>query len=154
MRFGRPPRAPEKANLQDVAKRLADPWEPSDRERLVAEWRAQGATDDDVAKLSAEEDEAETVRVLPCNMETVRVYCRCAWDVEVAPMSGTIIHKGITAQEIEAACNLLRVPEDRRGEVSEGVRIMANAAGPILNKKSGKGSGSDDDFQHAARGHA
>lgn len=102
--------------------------------------------------MSAEEDEAYTVRVFPENMQAVKVYCRCQWEVEVAGMSGTIVHKGITAQEIEAACRLLRIPPGRWEEVSQGVRVMANAAGPILNKRKGGGS-SDDEFRKAARGH-
>lgn len=113
-----------------------------------------GATDEDVARLSAEEDEAQTVRVFPENAEAVKVYSRCQWSVEVAGMSGQAIYTGITAQEIEAACRLLRIPAGRWEEVSQGVRIMANAAGPVLNKKAKGNGGTDDDFQHAARGHA
>lgn len=102
----------------------------------------------------AEEDEAHTVRVFPENMETVKAYGRCQWEIEVAGMSGTIIYKGIAAQEIESACRLLRIPPGRWEEVSQGVRVMANAAGPVLNRKNRGGGGNDDDFHRTARARA
>ena len=153
MPFGRRRRAPAKANLEAVARRLADPWEPSDQERLAAELRAQGADEETVARWLAEDTKANTVQVLRENAETVKVYCRCAWTVIAAGMPAVLVETGISATEIEAACRLLDIPPGRWAEIAEGVRIMANTAGPIRNKRKGRSSG-DDDFASMARAHA
>jgi Phage related hypothetical protein (DUF1799) len=76
------------------------------------------------------------IKVLHKNVETVRVYLKCAWTVAVG-MSGAVF-VGITAQEIAAACHLAGVPRSRRESVADGIRIMQSKAGPLLNKKAAR----------------
>lgn len=119
---------------------------------VAAELRAQGYGEDVVEAQLAKDDKANTIEVLSEHMEIVKVYCLCQWTVVGVGISG-VAETGISAQEIEAACNLAKVPDGRRDEVAGGVRIMANAAGPIRNRKKGRSS-ADDTFANAAAAHA
>lgn len=111
-----------------------------------------GADEETVAKWKADEAKAQRVEVLTENVETVAVYSRCQWTVISAGMAGAVIETGISAQEIEAACRLMQIPPGRWAAIAEGVRIMANAAAPIRNKRDKGGGWSDDTFaSHVGR---
>jgi hypothetical protein len=44
-------------------------------------------------------------------------------------------HQGIANAEVIATCMALHVPRPEWGEVLMGVRVMVNAARPVLNEK-------------------
>jgi hypothetical protein len=119
---------------------------------MAAELRAQGFDEETVAAELARDRKSNTIDVLSEHMEIVAVYCNCQWTAVSVGMSG-VAETGIAAQEIESALRLLCIPTGRWAEIAQGVRIMANAAGPIRNKRKGKTS-ADDSFANAAAAHA
>lgn len=80
-------------------------------------------------------DGPTVVEVLACNWRTVQVYQACAWSKAPVFTGKTLrwIHEGIAAAEIMAAMRGLGVPRAARQRVFEGIRVMVNAAAPVLN---------------------
>jgi hypothetical protein len=77
------------------------------------------------------------IEVQAQNWETVKVYGHCSWEKEaiVGTKEVRFVYHGIPAQEIRAACVLLRIEREKWPLVTSGiVQIMVPAAKPLLNK--------------------
>lgn len=88
----------------------------------------------------AQEDEACTaareVEVLPCNWWPVQVYLRCQPTL-LAGMGGAVI-LGVSAQEVRAACSLLRVPPREWPDTVDGAQALAGMVAKIENERAEK----------------
>lgn len=71
--------------------------------------------------------------IWPENWLTANVFLTCRWTLVVG--MGSAYWQGISAQEIEAACRLHRVPRAEVLDVLRGIHHMESAAQPILNEK-------------------
>jgi hypothetical protein len=72
------------------------------------------------------------IEVLEPNRNAVLVYMDCSWDI-AASMAGIFFY-GISAREIESACNLLGIPPSERADIPRRVRIMVDAVRPLRNR--------------------
>ncbi|HRQ63881.1 MAG TPA: hypothetical protein PKZ76_03305 [Xanthomonadaceae bacterium] len=66
------------------------------------------------------------------------MFRHCTWNRQLlAGMTkAVLIHHDISAQEVLAVCRLRRVPVGERDIVLSGVRVMADAAAPVLNSQA------------------
>lgn len=99
-----------------------EPAEVTDSERYYAMVRggrigASGAT------------KTLVIGVLECNRKAVAVYRNCTWDTESSDAG--LMMLGISALEIQAAMNVLGVPETERADVMADVRYMEHVASRI-----------------------
>ncbi|MBN8885903.1 MAG: DUF1799 domain-containing protein [Rudaea sp.] len=78
---------------------------------------------------------AEPGLVWPENWPAAQVFERCEWTVHIG-MSKPYF-QDISSREIESVCRLMRIPVADRAFVLDSVRLMANAAAPILNEDCG-----------------
>lgn len=94
-----------------------------------------GAPPDVVAEEVRKECEAATVEVHADNATTVLAFTtlRTQWRL-VAGMV-RVAHIGLDYGAIPPVLELLGVPADERADVFEGLRVMEQAALPILNEK-------------------
>lgn len=112
-----------------------------DDDDAADELRLFGVPDEDIevareraAELSGPEA-SEDVVVWPENLPAVDVFRRCTWTtsrVTGMEVSKTVFEH-IASTEIEAVCNLLRIPAESRRDVLDGVRVMEATARPLLN---------------------
>ncbi|KAB2901283.1 MAG: hypothetical protein F9K31_02540 [Dokdonella sp.] len=77
---------------------------------------------------------AEPGLVWPQCWIAAQVFELCQWIV-LPRFGATPLYQGIGTQEIEAACRVLGVPRADRAETVAWVRMMANAAAPVLNER-------------------
>lgn len=68
---------------------------------------------------------------LPVNRVAVQVYRACQWTV-VGTMAD-VYHVGISGQEVRSVVELHRIEPECWPDVSERVRVMVDAARPLLN---------------------
>lgn len=87
-------------------------------EEVLARWR--------------DEDGSSEIEVIERNWVVVETYCACTWTMAGGGMGG-FRFIGISAEEIKAAASLLGVRRPDWRRVLRGVRVMANAAAPLLN---------------------
>lgn len=93
---------------------------------------AQGWDDESIAEERAEAEQlAEPRYIRPENWPTVLVFCRCTWTKVIGFTHVEWI--GISAQEVLAAAQLLRIPRKDWPEVQAGIALMVDAALPLLN---------------------
>lgn len=78
------------------------------------------------------ETNAVEIDVWSCHWEIVNVFEACRLDVGggLAPS-----YSGISAQEVAAACWLLRVPRAQRREIAEDVQFMGRVVAGALNRR-------------------
>lgn len=122
--------------LIDAAKWWARGGPGSDIDEVVSDLREKGWSEEAIA-LEIEEAAqlAEPGLVWPENWPAAQVFERCEWTVHVG-MSKPY-YQGISPSEIESVCRLMRIPVADWTYVLDSVRLMANAAAPILNEDRG-----------------
>ncbi len=116
-----------------------------DVDDFAAEMEEQGADPDAVAQFLAESEQSDDERedddfvVWPENAEAFQVFTLCHWQRTVVPglEQTQIIFDGIAGAEIESVFNMLGVPAERKPTVLSTVRVMVNAALPLLNNRNG-----------------
>lgn len=74
--------------------------------------------------------------VLPDNELALAIYRECQFTVEIG--MGGAVFVGISATELEGALRLSQVPASLWDDVKWRVRVMENAARPVLNRAKPK----------------
>lgn len=107
----------------------------SDLEQHLATLRDEGYCDE---ALEIERKEGEALRadgyVALDDWKVVTVFSACSWSYAPHGLAGRA-PIGITAPEVLAVCQLLRIPAREWNEVFMGVRWMVNAALPLMQPK-------------------
>ena len=75
------------------------------------------------------------VRVWACNRLPVDVFCLCQESALPAGLDG-VLWQGIAAQEIHAACTLLRIPRHRWPAIAADVRYMGECVARERNRRA------------------
>lgn len=122
-------------NLAAAAAWLAEGCPGWDSAEWIAELEAGNA---DPAYIAHQRAEAESLlrprRIWPEGWDIARVYEMCAWQ-KVGVMH-VLLPTAIPCTEVLAACQLLKIPQERWDHVLYGVRMMAAVALPILQRKA------------------
>lgn len=76
-----------------------------------------------------------TIGVLECNRIAIAVYRSCQWTLLIPSMGGSLVHAGVSAQEIVASLRLHSVPRSEWPGTEDRVRIMIDAASMIYAER-------------------
>lgn len=83
------------------------------------------------------------IDVLDENWDIVQAYTLCGWTVTQTTIPGPhgmpiVIpqYLGISATEMQAACDAIGMPGNARGDTYLGIQLMASVAAKLLNERS------------------
>lgn len=108
----------------------------TDVEDYIEDLRAQGWDEEAIALERADAARLrEPGSIWPEGWVAAQVFSACSWTL-LPSFAGPPRWVGIGSQEIEAVCRMHRVPVRDRQEVTMLVRMMANAAAPVLNERN------------------